>query len=326
MRISLFIFLLLSVCVQAQTLVLCDKEAGAAYLSQDPTDGYYNMVNPLEIAIQLKNDTLHTVSEEEAIARYRASYADEVLDMTDDEKTKVTTIMNECIEKVNALNDRLLTDTIRMIMVKGDHYGISTFFTRGDAIAFSKQSLNNMPDDALGAVMFHELSHIISRYNTALKNDLYKTFGFEEMEKPAMMLTSFERQVLYNPDGVAARHYIELMIDDKPMKFVPIISTTAHAYNPKAPTFFQYLHFQLYPLDDMGDVYFVRDPAACESLDYKKIMAAYFGRITNNTQYIIHPDEILADNFLYLFRSEEENEKLDQDLHGAIKQLYTDFK
>lgn len=327
MRIFTLLFLLFAVQGFSQTVILCDQASGAAYLSEDPTDNYYDMVNSLELAIQLKNDTLHTLSDAEAIEIYRASYNTEVLTMNDAEKEKVSAIMQDCIDNVNKLNDALLVDTIRMIMVEGKHYGVTTFFTRGNSIVFSQGSLNNMPEPMFQSVMYHELSHIISRYHTELKDELYGTFGYEILDKPALLLSSFERQLLYNPDGVQCKHFIELDLGEEgKQKFVPLISTRAPAYNPKAPTFFQYLHFQLYPIDDMGDVYFVRDPALCDDLDQSKIMAAYFARITNNTQYIIHPDEILADNFVYLFRSEEENAKLDQKLHLAIKNLYSAYK
>jgi hypothetical protein len=33
----------------------------------------------------------------------------------------------------------------------------------------------------------------------------------------------------------------------------------------------------------------------------------FFEKITSNTDYIIHPDEIIADNFMYLMMREKKN-------------------
>ncbi len=312
---------------RSQTLVLCSAEQGRSYLSQDPFDGYYDKVNPLEIAIQLKDPEMHKKSREEAIKAYRASYEKEVLEINEDEAKKLREMFAKLFANCQELNKNLLPDTIRLIMVEGNHYGASTFFTRGNAIVLSRSSLASMPTESFEDVMYHELFHIVSRYHPSLRTELYAHLGFEYIDGPIWIEQSFFKKMLYNPDGVSSDHGIELQMEDSSLlTFIPIISASADAYSTDRSSFFQYLHFQLYPLDPVSNGHLLRSPKECEKLNYNHIMNAYFERITRNTNYIIHPDELLADNFLYLFRSEEDNKELDQNLLNAIRTTLKDYK
>ena len=324
--LTLYLFLIVNI-ISAQTLVLCDKAEGATYLRQDKWDGYYDRVNTLEISIQLKNDSLDLTDRESALKKYRNSYEQEVLSMNVDESEKLSILFKELFTKINKLNTKLLPDTIRLIIVKGDHYGQSTFFTRGNAIITSRASLANMAPINFKNVMYHELSHIISRYQPKLREELYNHLGFIKTAEPIMILSDFYRSILFNPDGVQMDYAIPLlMADSTELLFVPLIYTKAKHFNPKTQAFFGYLNFQLMPIDKMGDVYFMRDIKDVEQLDMGHIMKKYFEQITMNTQYIIHPDEILADNFMYLFRSPEENAKLDSNLLAVLHKSFSTFQ
>ncbi len=306
--------------LSAQVLIFSDREDGARYLSQDKMDHYFEKVNPIELAIQLNDQDMDLTDRDAAVTQYIESYQDEVLSITNKEKQILESLMRWLIEACNEFNEQLLPDTIRMIVVKGNHYGESTFFTRGHAIVTSRASLEHMPAHAIRHVMLHELFHIISRYNAKLRLELYGHVGFHKIDNSLLFRKDFYEKILYNPDGVALEYGINLMMkDSSTVKFIPVISTKANHYDVSKPTFFEYINFQLYPLDPVGDQYFVRSPEACESLDMTHLMGAFFNRITMNTQYIIHPDEILADNFMYLFRSEKENKELDQSLLNNIK-------
>jgi len=306
--------------VECQTLILADKENGATYLSMDQFDGFYDKVNPLEIAIQLKDTALHEANVEDARAIYKASYESEVLDIPAVIKEQLTTMFEEMFQKCNALNDELLPDTIQLIMVAGNHYGASTFFTRGNAIAFTEQSIKMMPEKSFKHVMYHELFHIISRYRHDLRDQLYQLVGFEQLDGPIWIDKSLYSRILYNPDGVSMEHGIPLMMPDSTTSyFIPVIAANDNQYRPNKIEFFSYLDFKLYPVRETESGYFMSTFEEVNEMPVAYIMKKFFERITMNTQYIIHPDEILADNFMYLFRTEEENAELDQALLKNIK-------
>ena len=311
----------------AQVLILSDQNDGVRYLSQDDFDGFYDRVNAREIAIQLKNDSLDLTDREVAVEKYLASYQDEVVSVNENEALKLNTLFAKIFESVNKLNEQLLPDTIRIIVVNGNHYGASTFFTRGHAIVTSRSSLANMPAEAFEHVMYHEVSHIISRYHPQLRDELYGHLGFQKIDKPLLILKDFYERMLYNPDGVKIDYAISLQMEDSTDQlFVPIIFTTADHFTPSKPAFFGYLNFQLLPIDPVNNSYFLRDLESCKSLNVGHTMKKYFERITMNTQYIIHPDELLADNFLYLFHPEATNVELDQPLLSNLRNSFGSYE
>ena len=311
----------------AQVLHLSSKDDGINYLSKDPLDGYYDKVTSLEIAIQLKDTSLHRASRTEAITAYRRSYQNEVLEFTEKETKRLSEIMTPLLNKCRELNNHILPDTIRMILVDGTHYGTTTFFTRGHAIVTSREALRTMPEDIYSHVMLHELSHIMTRYNPELREDLYGHFGFYKIDQSILISREMYDRVFYNPDGVSLHYGIDLFMPDSiVVTFIPLITSNKNQFELESPGFFNYIHFQLYPLDKVDDVYFVRTPDKMENMDMQSIMKRFFEKISMNTQYIIHADEILADNFMYLFRSEEENAKLDHELLNNIRNTIENYK
>ena len=320
-------FLALGSTLSSQTLILCDKGQGISYLSTDPMDGFYDRVTSLEIAIQLKNDSLDLTDRAGAIDNYRSSYNDEVVSINEIEAETLKSMFTGMFKSINTINDELLPDTIRMILVNGNHYGASTFFTRGNAIIASRASLADMDPTNFERVMYHELSHVIARFHPTLKDELYGHLGFEKIDASIMIERDFYDRILYNPDGVKIDYAIPLMMpDSNELFFVPVIFTMADHFDSKNPTFFSYLNFQLIPIDKVGDVYFLRNLAASSELNMGYVMKQYFETITMNTQYIIHPDELLADNFMYLFRAEEENKDLDMRLLNSIQNSLSSFQ
>lgn len=311
----------------AQVLKIEETASGAAYLTKDPVDGFFDLVNPIDIAIQLKDSSMNMEDRSAALDDYRKSFYNEVLSPTEEEKAKLHKIFDELFENCNNLNPSLLPDTIRLIVVKGDHYGSSTFYTRGNAIVTSRNSLNKMELKNFKLVMYHELSHIILRYHAPLRHELYSLIGFTEIKADIEIAENFKKQILYNPDGVNIHYGIDIAVsEEESYTFIPVIFSLYESFKSETPTFFGYLNFKLLPIEKSGSGFRLMSPEETSNWDYGKIMQKYFEKITMNTQYIIHPDEIIADNFMYLFREESENQDLDSQLLNEIKKKFKAYK
>jgi len=78
---------------------------------------------------------------------------------------------------------------------------------------------------------------------------------------------------------------------------VPLILSNKEEFTSANPTFFSYLQFDLFELEDATQTLLLSEKLSTTLTD--GMMPGFFEQIKDNTQYIIHPDEIAADNFIY---------------------------
>ncbi|MBO61119.1 MAG: hypothetical protein CMO63_03985 [Verrucomicrobiales bacterium] len=147
-------------------------------------------------------------------------------------------------------------------------------------------------------LFYHELFHIISRSNTQLRDELYALIGFQPcgvVSLPKGMMP----QRISNPDAPIIEHSIKITEEGEPHWVAPVLFSRIPEYDPKVGgTFFRYLEMRLMAID--------RDSAKPVLRDDKPVMfrprevKGFFEQIGNNTSYILHPEETLANNFVFL--------------------------
>jgi hypothetical protein len=198
--------------------------------------------------------------------------------------------------------DLPLPEVVSLIRTTGKEEG-SAAYTRGTSIILPDKVLAY--DDAqLDRLLTHELFHVLSRHQPMLRSELYGIIGFQTCPPIALPASLADRK-LTNPDAPLVDCTIELKGKDQIFVAAPVLYASAKEYDPKAGSFFKYMTFRLMVLDKKegkwvpamkGDQAVVIDP---------KNEPAFFDKIGKNTQYIIHPDEILADNFVHLVQGEQ---------------------
>ena len=141
----------------------------------------------------------------------------------------------------------------------------------------------------------HELFHIISRNNITLQNKLYKEIGYNLIpdNKVANLPKILSHLKVTNPDAPLTKHYIELPTNtsETPVKLAPIIIASKQYSPDDNKNFFDYIDVLFGILDDDWNIIYVTPYDAVIGLHDK---------IGNNTDYIMHPEETLADNFVLL--------------------------
>jgi hypothetical protein len=112
------------------------------------------------------------------------------------------------------------------------------------------------------------------------------------------------------------------------VKAIPLITSKSKVYDPKKPNFFDYLHFDLYSLDNKGDHYMAKSTTTGQTLLPMQSTPTFFTKIKDNTQYIIHPDEIMADNFMLALLAYDKNEygKFSKDGKILIQKILNKLK
>jgi hypothetical protein len=173
-------------------------------------------------------------------------------------------------------------------------------YTRGRAIVLPQRLGSLAAADQRRAffLLAHELFHIISRVNPAHRETLYELLAFDRVagfEYPQEL----EGTRLSNPDAFAYAHALQVQTAAGPANVLPVNqSTLPLAEAIQLPSIFAALDIVLLAVDDdTGDV--LRDGNGA-------LIAYNFGnsdwppRMLRNSPFIIHPEEVLADNFATL--------------------------
>jgi hypothetical protein len=215
-----------------------------------------------------------------------------------------------------------LPATIQLIQTTGSEEG-GAAYTRGAAIILTKDELAK--DEAtLQRLIAHELFHVLSRHNPQLREKLYRVIGFEkcnEIELPPEL----QRRKITNPDAPRNDHFIRVRIDGSECFAVPILLSSAETYDTKrGGEFFAYLQFQFLVVEkNAGSQIFkpAYEGSSAKLVEPKRV-SGFMEQIGRNTEYVIHPEEVLADNFalLVLKKSNVASPEILQKLREVLAQ------
>ncbi|MEL6989049.1 MAG: hypothetical protein AAGK97_14650 [Bacteroidota bacterium] len=163
-------------------------------------------------------------------------------------------------------------------------------------------------------ILLHEVFHIISRNNPTLKTALYNLIGFKKVSSKIEINPNLKNRVLLNPDGVDYKYAITLISNDQKQEFLPIIYCKEKVERKEG--YFSNLLFDLFPLVDQKVGINMLD-----SFPNMKSSDLFYNKIGRNTEYIIHPDEILAENFVLLFQSYKGPDQKSTEILNQMKRI-----
>ncbi len=273
------------------TVVFATVDEGKKVLTA--RDDFVQHLSPFDRAARVKTD--RAVSEEV----FLEFVGENVLAWTDAEKERVESFFDEIRPRMAALS-LPLPPTIYLVKTSGKEEG-GAAYTRGTAVVVPATML--AANRGLGPKLIcHELFHVLSRANPQLRDRLYEIIGFKRCNEIALPGTLRPRR-LTNPDAPSNSHYIEVQVDGKPALAVPVLFSRAETYDvTRGGEFFQYLVFQFLLLEREGDGRKLRPMAgdADPRLVTVNQLSGFWEQVGRNTQYIYHPEEILADNFSLL--------------------------
>jgi hypothetical protein len=259
-------------------------------------DEFVRHLSPFDRSARMKSDK--AVSEEE----YLACVGKNVADWTAEETRAVKTALQEIQSRLGDLSPAF-PPTIQMIKTTGAEEG-NAAYTRGTAIILPKNELGKKPNE-LGKLICHELFHVLSRHDPKLREELYSMIGFvrcDDLEFP----TELAARKITNPDGPQNDHFIRLEIEGHKRAAIPVLFAKAETYDVgRGGEFFEYLDFQFLVVDVSSPRPKVVYENSAPKLVGPRAVSGFLEQVGKNTQYLIHPDEILADNFALLILGEQ---------------------
>jgi hypothetical protein len=108
---------------------------------------------------------------------------------------------------------------------------------------------------------------------------------------------------------------------------IPIIYSNHLGWTDERNTFFAYLEFNLFQIQKQANgqwAVVVKDDGFSSTLNIQE-QPDFNRQIKDNTGYIIHPDEVLADNFAFIMQ-ERNGQKVSLSFSKEGKQLLKDLE
>ncbi len=286
-----------------KSIVFCDSTKAAELIIYDVTDDIFGKMTVTDMCIQMKRNYNADFTSGDIASDYLTYVQKDAASFKPDEIEFVQDAMKEAFELCQKISPTIFPKSINLIKTKSRYYGDGVYFTRENCIIIPANVLKTKKKEEFLSTMLHEIFHVYSRLNPAKRKALYELIGFQHVNKAANFIIPepLKSQILLNPDGTNFKYYITLQVaPDKEIKAVPIIYSNAAKFNPKKPDFFNYLKFELFELENISRGFSVATKKDGSSTLNMKELPDFNRQIRDNTGYIIHPDEILADNFMFL--------------------------
>jgi hypothetical protein len=226
-------------------------------------------------------------------------YADNVTEWPPEDRAKVQAAL-EFVRERSAGLDLKLPETVWMVRTTGKEEA-NAAYCRGPAIVLP-EPLIRQREAGLQRLVAHELFHVLSTHDAELRRDLYKLIGFTLCD-PIELPASLRDRKITNPDAPRMDCTITLeLADDERVVATPVLLAKGERYDATSgKSLFDYLDFKLLVVSEQdGRFRAALDDAGEPRLLDPRAVASYAEQIGKNTGYIIHPDEILADNFAHL--------------------------
>jgi len=267
---------------------LISGEEAANILAAD--DDYTIKLSKFDYASKFKSEKpLNEEERKEVLSKY-------VLEWTDDQKAYIEDSMKTVTEKLAALNIEL--PEILFIMTDPEDEG-GAAYTRENAIIFKPYYLSPNNKEGFNDVLVHEIFHVFSRANKDLRDEMYGVIGYHKCEE-LVVPAELKDLTIGNPDAPDNNFYINGTYNDKEYSFIPLIYSTMPYDIEEGGSFFQTLKDDLLAVEIKDGV---PEPIYVDGellVVTKEQVVDYYEKIGDNTQYTFHPEETMADNFVFL--------------------------
>ena len=207
------------------------------------------------------------------------------------------------------LNPMPLPKEVHFVLTTGLDEGFAAY-TRGSAIFLNERMIRNHGN--LTRLIAHELVHVATRNNGKWKDNLYSQIGFLPCDPP-VFTPEFQKYVFSNPDAPRIEHALEVTYNGVKQKVAPIIYTSQENY--LGGNFFEYIEVGLFLLDGENATDYHMYPEEIRIIDFDDCQE-FFENVGNNTNYLFHAEEILADNIADIYTN-----RLDYDSPEIIKEI-----
>lgn len=247
---------------------------------------YYDNLNQNDLRFRLQKLDV-SLDEMETFA------AAQTRDYTEAERAAIDGAMAQ-IEQICAERGYALPATDGIVFAKttmaeengAGGYTHGTQIYLGDVIMEYALSDNQDAQAFFCEVIAHELFHCLTRNHPDFRAKMYAILGFTVVGEDYDFPSEIRERIINNPDVERHNSYAAFDIGGEKVDCA-VIFTTVRPFEQPGDSFFELGVTGLVPVDDLGTLYTAEDAA-----NFWEV----FGR---NTDYVIDPEETLADIFAF---------------------------
>ncbi len=232
-------------------------------------------------------------------ARYAAHMAANTLAWTDTDRTRLRPLLRR-LAKALAGYRLPLPPTVLLIKTTGEEE-VGEGHTRANAIVLPLHSLAE-DDETLYFLLAHELFHVMSRYDAQFRQQAYALVGFRigpELQLP----DAIAPLQITNPDAPRHDSFIDVRAEGQTITVVPILLSRSAVFDPEiGARLDDYWTLRLMVVEKSavsGKLSPLMRDGAPVLLRLREV-GGYIEQVGRNTRYIIHAEEVLAENFAFL--------------------------
>jgi hypothetical protein len=228
---------------------------------------------------------------------FLAFSANAALPWTPQEQAGWKALIDKLSDAMEGLNLHL--PNIELVKTTGtEEFGAAYTRVRAIMLPQSKTPSHAANPRSAYFLLAHELFHVLSRADSRLRDDLYALLGFrkvKEFEYPAEL----EERRVSNPDAFEYLHTLTVQSGSVSVDVLPVNQSRLPLHEAiQLPNFFAALDIVLLSIDTATGK--VRRDGAGNLIKYNFGNTNWVPRMLRNSSFIIHPEEILADNFATL--------------------------
>lgn len=219
--------------------------------------------------------------------------AKQTREWTPKERSKIISIFKSIDNQIEKQGFKInFPNEIYFIKTTGAEEGDADGYTRANYVVL-KDNILSKSVESLKETIIHELFHILTRNNPEFRKNMYSIIGFHLMNDVAYP-ESIKDYRITNPDAPQVDSYISIKVG-RQTKNCMMILYSKQPY--RGGDFFNYINVGFLSLtdDSVKKIEYVGKKPLIYSFNQ---ISDFFNQVGRNTQYIIHPEEILADNFV----------------------------
>ncbi len=256
-------------------------------------DDYVKAMNGFDRSTRVKTDNF--ISKKE----YIRILSNQVLEWNSHDIKRIKSLIESFQQNFNNYAIPLPTN-VYFIKTSGMEDG-GTAYTRQNAI-FLPINILAKSNWLLTQIIIHELFHIMSRNDLDVKRKLYSIIGFYPLSAKISLAKNLDSIRITNPDAIDIQYYMNVSYKGKKIQVMPFTYSNDDYDIVLGGGVFRYLRFGLLRLKNENgqqSIHLVKGKAHIINVHE---VSGFYEQIGRNTHYIIHPEEILADNFIYLIQ------------------------
>lgn len=263
-----------------------DKETAIKILTAN--DEYLTSMKAIEIALRVGSP-----SADKTMDDLKAHYAANVLDYPEAEKALMQALLVTHKKKLEKIAP-LMPDSVYFIKVT-DEVESGIPHTRGNAFVSPERRTSISTK-----LFFHQIFHILSRHNRIKRASLYNIIGF----RPCYFQPTedVDRLSVRNPEAPFTEFFIPVEIDGRDSAVMSYLHTDQEGFDPTIKGGFDgHITGDLIEVSVEGGICkpIINNNGKPNLFKHEDI-PDFYDTVGYNTNFDIHPEEIIADNFAFL--------------------------